>query len=108
MVDAVSPIRVVQSRDYDRWFDSLRDGRAKARILARTRRLSLGNFGDAKSVGGGVSELRIDYGPGYRVYFARRGGDLVLLLIGGDKARQKSDIDRAREIAAAWEPEDGD
>lgn len=99
---------VVETIEYSRWFGSLRDLRAKARIDVRIRRLALGNFGDTKSVGGGVSELRVDYGPGYRVYFARRGKRLILLTNGGDKSRQKSDIARAREIAAAWEPEDGD
>lgn len=95
-------IEVHQTRTYARWFASLRDERAKARVLARVRRLSFGNFGDAKSVGGGVSELRIDYGPGYRLYFARRGTALVLLLTGGDKARQWADIAEARDLAAQW------
>ena len=80
---------VVQSREFARWFGSLRDARAKGRILARIRRLSIGHFGDVKSVGGGVHELRIDYGPGYRVYFARRGRSMILLAIGGDKSGQK-------------------
>jgi putative addiction module killer protein len=88
-----------------RWFTGLRDQRAKARILARIRRLSIGNFGDTKTVGGGVSELRIDYGPGYRIYFARRGTLLVLLLTGGDKSRQQADIAAARELAAQWDDE---
>jgi putative addiction module killer protein len=106
--DASGPVEITQSGEYRPWFDSLRDVRAQARILARIRRLSLGNLGDAKSIGGGISELRIDYGPGYRVYIARHGDELVLLAYGGDKSRQKSDIARARQIAAAWEPEDGD
>lgn len=87
---------------------ALRDRRAYARILTRIDRLTIGHFGDAKSVGGGVSELRVDYGPGYRLYFARRGRHLILLAYGGDKSHQKTDIERAREIVAAWEPEDGD
>lgn len=95
-------IEVHQTATYARWFASLRDERAKARVLARVRRLSFGNFGDAKSVGGGVSELRIDYGPGYRLYFARRGTALVLLLTGGDKAGQWADIVKARDLAARW------
>lgn len=99
-------IRVVQSRAYRRWFDGLRDRRARDRILAGVRRLSLGNFGNSKPVAGELHELRVDYGPGYRVYFASRGG-YVLLAWGGDKSRQKADIDRARAIAADWEPEDG-
>lgn len=108
MPDPTQSIRILQTSEYSRWFGALRDERARTRILARIRRLSIGNFGDAKTVGGGVSELRIDHGPGYRLYFARRGAGLVLLLIGGDKSRQKSDIDRARTIAAEWEPEHGD
>ncbi len=108
MAEPESPVRILQSREYGRWFASLRDERAKARILARVRRLSLGNFGDSKSLGGGIAEMRVDYGPGYRLYFARHGERLILLACGGDKSRQKTDIARAREIAAAWEPENGD
>jgi len=103
---AAAPIRVLQTTHYARWFASLRDEQAKARILVRIRRLSLGNIGDSKGLGGGGSELRIDYGPGYRVYFARRGETLVLLLTGGDKSRQKADILRARAIADEWKPDD--
>lgn len=99
-------IQILQTRYYRRWFDSLRDEQAKARILIRIRRLSLGNFGDSKALGGGIAELRIDYGPGYRVYFARKEEHVVLLLIGGDKSRQQSDIARARAIAAEWKHHD--
>ncbi|MCJ2057344.1 type II toxin-antitoxin system RelE/ParE family toxin [Methylobacterium sp. J-048] len=81
------------------WLKSLRDDRAKARIANRIDRLANGNFGDVKSVGAGVSELRIDYGPGYRVYFVRRGATLLLLLCGGDKSSQSRDIDRAKILA---------
>jgi putative addiction module killer protein len=77
------------------WLDSLKDRRAQARIAARLDRLAIGNFGDTKPVGHGVSELRIDYGPGYRVYFSRIGTTRVLLLGGGDKRRQAADIRRA-------------
>jgi putative addiction module killer protein len=77
----------------------LRDEQARARIQIRIRRLSLGNFGDVKPVGEGVSELRIDYGPGYRVYFHQIGSLLVILLVGGDKKTQDADIARAKKIA---------
>jgi len=83
---------------YARWFNSLRDRKARARIDVRIRRLSLGNPGDVKALGKGVSELRIDYGPGYRVYYTQRGQRLIVLLAGGDKATQKQDIKRALEI----------
>jgi putative addiction module killer protein len=103
MADPSVPIHILQTAHYARWFASLRDQRAKARILARLRRVSLGNIGDAKALGGGIGELRVDYGPGYRIYFARRGASLVLLLTGGDKSRQQADIEQARILAAAWE-----
>ena len=81
--------------EYAAWFAGLRDRMAKARILIRIRRVSLENFGDVKPVGEGVSELRVDYGPGYRVYFLRKGKTLVVLLGGGDKRTQSRDIQRA-------------
>ncbi len=81
------------------WFAGLRDREARARITVRIRRLSLGNPGDVRPVGNGVSEMRIDYGPGYRVYFVRRGDTLVVLLCGGDKRGQDRDIARALELA---------
>jgi putative addiction module killer protein len=84
---------------YSAWFENLRDLRARGRITARIVRVSLGNLGDAKPVGDGVSELRIDHGPGYRVYFTRRGQSLVLLLCGGDKSTQERDIARATALA---------
>jgi len=82
---------------FRRWLHALRDVGARARIRVRLNRVRLGNFGDAKAVGGGVSELRIPYGPGYRVYFARAGSTVVLLLSGGDKSSQKRDIETAKE-----------
>jgi putative addiction module killer protein len=88
-----------QTEIFARWLASMRDGRARARINARIRRLSLGNPGDTKSVGGGVSEMRIDYGPGYRVYFVRRGETLAILLAGGDKRTQNQDIAMAIKVA---------
>lgn len=94
-----------QTEAYAGWFAGLRDHRAKDRIDARIRRLSLGNAGDTKPVGGGISELRIDYGPGYRVYFTQRGAQIILLLTGGDKSRQRADIVRAQQLAADWKGE---
>ena len=91
-------VEVRQTEVYARWFEGLRDRRARARIDARIRRLSLGNPGDVKPVGEGVSELRIDYGPGYRVYFVQRGQMLVILLAGGDKDTQGQDIRTALEL----------
>ncbi|MES3151215.1 type II toxin-antitoxin system RelE/ParE family toxin [Sphingomonas faeni] len=102
-MDDQIPIEIRQTAIFTRWFTDVRDIRAKARITVRIRRLSLGQFGDIKSLGGGIGELRIDYGPGYRVYIARRGATLVLLLTGGDKSQQSADIERARDIAKAWE-----
>lgn len=92
-------IEIRQTHEYARWFEALLDRQVKARIDARLRRLSLGNPGDVKSVGEGVSELRIDHGPGYRVYFVRRGQTLVVLLAGGDKRTQKRDIKTAQTLA---------
>jgi len=81
------------------WLDELRDIRARARIQARIERLAAGYLGDVKPVGDGVSELRIDYGPGYRVYFTRRGNEVVILLAGGDKSTQDTDIKIAQGLA---------
>lgn len=92
-------IEVRQTAEYADWFASLRDRLAKARIDIRVRRLSLGNPGDVKSVGEGVSELRIHHGPGYRVYFVQRGSVLIVLLAGGDKSTQEKDIRKAKRLA---------
>jgi len=92
-------IEVRQTDVFSDWFARLRDREARARITVRIRRLSLGNPGDVRPVGGGVSEMRIDYGPGYRVYFVRRGDTVVILLCGGDKSTQARDIARALELA---------
>jgi len=92
-------MEVRQTDLYSRWFKKLKDPRAKAKIDIRIRRLSLGNPGDAEPIGKGLSELRIDYGPGYRIYFMRRGDEFVLLLAGGDKSSQQRDIKQAHELA---------
>ena len=92
-------MEIRQTEEYSRWFNGLRDRQARARINVRIRRLSLGNPGDVKPVGEGVSELRIDYGPGYRVYYVQRGQTLVILLAGGEKHSQDRDIETALELA---------
>ena len=92
-------IEVRETPEFTRWLADLRDQRAVLHIVRRISRVAAGNTGDAKSVGGPVSELRIDYGPGYRVYFTRRGQTLVILLCGGDKRTQSRDIRKAVEIA---------
>nr|VFJ49797.1 MAG: putative addiction module killer protein [Candidatus Kentron sp. DK]VFJ60983.1 MAG: putative addiction module killer protein [Candidatus Kentron sp. DK] len=84
---------------FDNWFANLRDKRAAKRVQARIRRAELGNFGDCEPVGEGVSEMRIHYGPGYRVYFTRHGMEIVILLAGGDKSTQSKDIKTALRIA---------
>ena len=86
-----------------KWLGSLMDRRAKARVLARIDRLEMGYFGDVRPVGEGVSELRIFYGPGYRVYFIQRQSVLVILLLGGDKQTQQMDIAKAKKIAKQLE-----
>ncbi|WP_434618233.1 type II toxin-antitoxin system RelE/ParE family toxin [Azospirillum sp. B2RO_4] len=92
-------IEIRQTDRFAAWIESLRDDRARMRIEVRIRRLQLGNPGDAKPVGEGVSELRIDYGPGYRVYFIQRGDTLIVLLAGGDKRSQDRDIAAAVALA---------
>jgi len=90
------------NRPFADWLERLRDQRARQKITARIDRVELGNFGDTKTVGGGVIELRIDHGPGYRVYFGRDGDQVVLLLLGGDKRTQTRDIDTAKEYWAEY------
>ncbi|HEY6631519.1 MAG TPA: type II toxin-antitoxin system RelE/ParE family toxin [Rhizobiaceae bacterium] len=92
-------IEIRRTDVFESWLAGLRDLEARARITIRIRRLSLGNFGDAKPVGEGVSELRIHHGPGYRIYFVRRGKELVILLCGGDKSDQSRDIAKAKKLA---------
>lgn len=92
-------IEIRKTEVFARWLDNLRDIQARARVQARIERLAAGNPGDVKPVGEGVSELRIDYGPGYRVYFRKRGRELIILLAGGDKSSQASDIKTALRLA---------
>jgi putative addiction module killer protein len=84
---------------FDQWFDGLKDIQAKARITARLRRVELGNLGDCEPVGEGVAELRIHYGPGYRIYFCRKGVKIIVLLAGGDKSSQHRDIKKALDLS---------
>lgn len=93
-------IEIQQTPEYADWFAGLRDRQAKTRIDARLRRISLGNLGDVKPAGDGLSELRIHYGPGYRLYLVQRGPQLIILLAGGDKSTQDSDIKRAKKLAS--------
>ena len=95
-------IEVRQTAEYEKWFETLKDRTARVRVDIRIRRLSLGNLGNVDPVGEGVSELKIDYGPGYRVYFAQHASHYVLLLIGGDKSTQARDIRRAKELARKY------
>lgn len=92
-------IEIRQTEDFIKWFEKLKDKNARAKIAVRIRRVSLGNFGDVKSVGGGISEMRINYGSGYRVYFTQRGSQLIILLAGGDKTTQANDIKKAKQLA---------
>jgi len=92
-------VHIQTTQTFDRWFANLQDRRALARIQARIDRAEDGNFGDCEPVGEGVSEMRIHYGPGYRVYFIRRGKEWVILLAGGDKSSQNKDIKTALKLA---------
>lgn len=95
-------VKVVKSSTFDQWLRGLKDRQAAARVQVRIDRLADGNPGDVKPVGSGVSELRISYGPGYRVYYIKTCEVLVVLLCGGDKASQSKDIDTAQRIATEW------
>lgn len=92
-------IEVRQTEHFAKWFKSLKDQNARMRINIRIRRLSLGNPGDVKPVGQGISEMRVDYGPGYRVYFILKENELIVLLVGGDKSTQEKDIAKAKQLA---------
>jgi putative addiction module killer protein len=93
---------LLSTREFTTWLDELKDRRAAARISDRLARVEGGNLGDIKPVGDDVSEMRIDYGPGYRIYFTRVGKIVILLLCGGDKGSQARDIVRARRLAREW------
>lgn len=92
-------VEIRKTELFAKWLDALRDLQAKARVLVKVERLASGNAGDVKPVGEGVSEMRIDYGPGYRVYFIQRGSELIILLAGGDKGSQSKDIKSAIRLA---------
>jgi putative addiction module killer protein len=100
--------RVAETEEFHRWLGSLADRRATARIVDRIKRASNGNFGDVKPAGSGVSEMRIDYGPGYRIYFFRRRKEVVILLCGGDKKSQRADIRSAVRMRDEIERNGGD
>ena len=95
--------RVLQTEAFRRWLDKLQDARAVSSITRRLERVQRGNLGDIRSVGGGVSEMRISYGPGYRLYFVRQGADIIVLLCGGDKGSQDRDVQRAKRLAKELE-----
>ena len=97
-------IEILQTDEFAKWLKRLKDAAARARVLVRIQRLSLTeSFGDAKPVGDGVFEMRIDYGPGYRLYYALRGNESILLLIGGDKSSQQRDIAKAKKLNQEYE-----
>jgi putative addiction module killer protein len=95
-------VQVVRTDEFAEWLINLRDRQGRARILSRIDRLEEGNPGVTRSVGSGVFEMKIDFGPGYRVYYIRRGEEVVILLCGGDKSTQERDIQRAKALAQRW------
>lgn len=101
-------IEILTTEDFDKWLRKLKDRAGRLRILERIDRLAHGNPGDVKPVGQGVSELRLTYGPGYRVYYLQDGETVILLLIGGDKSSQQTDIDKAHELADEWRNDQAD
>jgi putative addiction module killer protein len=100
-------IEFIQTESFRKWRIRIKDERIRALIASRLDRLAFGNAGDVKPVGGGISELRIDHGPGYRVYFMKRGNTIIILLCGGDKNTQTKDIQTAKRLAADWSKENG-
>lgn len=102
-------MQAIETDVFSAWLKGLRDPKTRARIIVRLKRLLDGNAGDAKPIGGGLSELRLDFGPGYRVYFGQHGDALIILLAGGDKRSQDKDIKKAHALWAAWkEEQDGE
>jgi putative addiction module killer protein len=99
-------VEIRRTDEFDKWLARLRDAQGRQRILARVTRLSFGNPGDVKSVGDGVTEMRVPHGPGYRVYFTQRGELIVILLTGGDKSSQSRDIVKAKQLAAGLGEDD--
>lgn len=96
-------LEILETNEFSKWLKRLKDANARARINVRLRRASLtGNLGDTKPIGNSIFELRIDYGPGYRVYYALRSKEILLLLIGGDKSSQQKDIEEAKKINARY------
>ena len=98
-MDTFVTMYLIEKTDtFDTWLKKLKNYRAKAKILAKLKMIEVGNFGDHKFIGAGVSEIRIDYGPGYRLYYTKKGNELVLLLVGGSKSSQKKDIVKAQKL----------
>lgn len=101
-------IKIVMTTEFDEWLEALRDAAAKARISGRIVRLANGNPGQVNDIGNGLSELKIDHGPGYRVYYMQRGRTLIVLLCGGDKSDQRRDIKTAKALAKEWKDKNND
>lgn len=101
----MSMFTVLQTEVFQDWLDALKDVRGRVRIAAQLRRIEAGNLGDWKTVGGGVSEMRVDFGPGYRLYFTRRQNIIIVMLAGGDKSTQARDIKRAQALLQQLELE---
>jgi len=95
-------MKIKQTETFEKWMDGLRDRQAQLRVSARILRLAEGNPGDSKALSGGIVEMKIDYGPGYRVYYTQKGSEIVLLLVGGDKRTQSTDIETAKRLAREW------